>query len=234
MLAHAVWRSVALILLGIFLRSLERPQTYWTFEDTLTQIGLGYTVLFLLRSPRSACRSRRSSRSWSAFWAAFAALSAARPDFDYAQVGVPADWPHLYSGFLAHFNKNSNLVVGVRRVVPQPVPARGAVPLQRRRLVHPELHSDAGDDAARAVGGAMAADAARRDGEAEGARRRAASCSTLAGLVAAVAAHLPDRQAHLDLVVHALQRRAGAPDAGRLLRRRSSGAAGGAGRSRSS
>ena len=25
-----------------------RPQTYWTFEDTLTQIGLGYTFLFLL------------------------------------------------------------------------------------------------------------------------------------------------------------------------------------------
>ena len=48
MLAHAVRRSVVLILLGIFLRSLERPHTYWTFEDTLTQIGLGYTFLFLL------------------------------------------------------------------------------------------------------------------------------------------------------------------------------------------
>ena len=22
---------------------------------------------------------------------------------------MPADWPHLYTGFLAHFNKNSNL-----------------------------------------------------------------------------------------------------------------------------
>src|SRR6476620_1547106 len=48
MLGHAVWRSVALMLLGIFLRSLERQQTYWTFEDTLTQIGLGYTFLFVL------------------------------------------------------------------------------------------------------------------------------------------------------------------------------------------
>src|SRR5262245_46289169 len=35
MLAHAIYRSVALMLLGIFLRSLERQQTYWTFEDTL-------------------------------------------------------------------------------------------------------------------------------------------------------------------------------------------------------
>src|SRR6476619_4377459 len=48
MLGHAAWRSGVLIFLGIFLRSLERPQTYWTFEDTLTQIGLGYTFLFLL------------------------------------------------------------------------------------------------------------------------------------------------------------------------------------------
>ena len=48
MLAHAAWRSVLLILLGIFLRSLHSPRTYWTFEDTLTQIGLGYTFLFLL------------------------------------------------------------------------------------------------------------------------------------------------------------------------------------------
>ena len=27
---------------------MERPTTYWTFEDTLTQIGMGYTFLFLL------------------------------------------------------------------------------------------------------------------------------------------------------------------------------------------
>src|SRR5213075_1940855 len=43
MLAHAVWRSFALIFLGIFLRSLRSQTTYWTFEYTLTHIGLGYT-----------------------------------------------------------------------------------------------------------------------------------------------------------------------------------------------
>jgi predicted acyltransferase len=48
MLAHAMWRSLLLIVLGIFLRSIGRPQTYFTFEDTLSQIGLGYTFLFLL------------------------------------------------------------------------------------------------------------------------------------------------------------------------------------------
>ena len=48
MLAHTVWRSLLLIALGIFLRSMNSSQTYFTFEDTLTQIGLGYTFLFLL------------------------------------------------------------------------------------------------------------------------------------------------------------------------------------------
>src|SRR6185369_3178649 len=45
---HAVWRALLLVLLGVFLRSIDRPQTYWTFEDTLSQIGLGYVFLFLL------------------------------------------------------------------------------------------------------------------------------------------------------------------------------------------
>jgi predicted acyltransferase len=48
MLGHAMRRSLILIALGIFLRSMRGPATYFTFEDTLTQIGLGYTFLFLL------------------------------------------------------------------------------------------------------------------------------------------------------------------------------------------
>ena len=48
MTAHAVWRSLVLVFLGVFLRSIGREQTNFTFEDTLSQIGLGYTFLFLL------------------------------------------------------------------------------------------------------------------------------------------------------------------------------------------
>src|SRR5258707_8084240 len=39
---HAFWRALLLVLLGVFLRSLGQPETYWTFEGTFTQIGLGY------------------------------------------------------------------------------------------------------------------------------------------------------------------------------------------------
>jgi heparan-alpha-glucosaminide N-acetyltransferase len=109
LLGHALWRSVALILLGIFLRSLERPQTYWTFEDTLTQIGLGYTFLFLLAFTSLRVQIAVFATILIAFWGAFALYPLPGPDFDYTQVGVPANWPHLYTGFLAHFNKNSNL-----------------------------------------------------------------------------------------------------------------------------
>jgi heparan-alpha-glucosaminide N-acetyltransferase len=108
-LFHAVWRALILIFLGIFLRSLGRPQTNFTFEDTLTQIGLGYPFLFLL-----GFRSRRLQIVLLVvilvgYWAAFAIYPAPGPDFDYAAVGVPPDWPHHYSGFAAHWNKNSNL-----------------------------------------------------------------------------------------------------------------------------
>jgi heparan-alpha-glucosaminide N-acetyltransferase len=56
MIAHAVWRSLLLVALGIFLRSTHSTQTNFTFEDTLTQIGLGYTFLFMLgfKPPRWA------------------------------------------------------------------------------------------------------------------------------------------------------------------------------------
>jgi len=109
MVGHAIWRSIALMALGIFLRSLESHQTYWTFEDTLTQIGLGYTFLFLLAFASVRVQALTFSVILIAFWIAFVLYPLPPANFDYPSVGVPADWPHLYSGFLAHFNKNSNL-----------------------------------------------------------------------------------------------------------------------------
>jgi predicted acyltransferase len=109
MLRHAVRRSLILIFLGIFLRSMASPQTYWTFEDTLTQIGLGYTLLFLLAFASRRVQVGVFVAILVLFWAAFAIYPAPPASFDYAAVGVPADFPYLYTGFLAHFNKNSNL-----------------------------------------------------------------------------------------------------------------------------
>jgi len=107
--AHAVWRSLLLVALGIFLRSMHSTQTYFTFEDTLSQIGLGYPLLFLL-----GFRSERWQ--WGAFgailfgyWLAWALYPAPGAGFDYTAVGVPQTWVHNFTGFAAHWNKNSNL-----------------------------------------------------------------------------------------------------------------------------
>ena len=62
MWAHAIWRSFLLIALGIFLRSMNSTQTYFTFEDTLTQIGLGYPLLFCWASVRRAGSGSRWGR----------------------------------------------------------------------------------------------------------------------------------------------------------------------------
>jgi len=43
------------------------------------------------------------------FWVAFALYPAPGPQFDYSRVGVPPNWNHNYTGFLSHWNKNSNL-----------------------------------------------------------------------------------------------------------------------------
>src|SRR5437764_3263041 len=48
MVFHAAWRALVLVLLGVFLRSVGKPRTNFTFEDTLSQIGFGYLPLFLL------------------------------------------------------------------------------------------------------------------------------------------------------------------------------------------
>src|SRR5215831_10581689 len=109
MLAHAVWRSLLLIVLGIFLRSLHSPRTYWTFEDTLTQIGLGYVFLFLLGFTRLRTQVIVFLLILICFWAAFVMYPAPGSNFDYPRVGVPQNWEHNYTGFLSHFNKNSNL-----------------------------------------------------------------------------------------------------------------------------
>jgi len=109
MLGHAIRRAFILIFLGIFLRSLLSPQTYWTFEDTLTQIGLGYVFLFLLGFARVRTQVVTLVLILIFFWVAFALYPAPGPGFDYARVGVPADWTHNYTGFLSHWNKNSNL-----------------------------------------------------------------------------------------------------------------------------
>jgi predicted acyltransferase len=105
---HALWRSLVLVALGIFLRSIGRPITYFTFEDTLTQIGLGYPFLFLLGFARPRTQWFALGAILFGYWLAWALWPLPPQDFNWTAVGVPPDWSHGFTGFAAHWNKNAN------------------------------------------------------------------------------------------------------------------------------
>ena len=109
LLKHALIRSLILILLGIFLRSMNSNQTYFTFEDTLTQIGLGYTFLFLLGFYSQRVQIISLVVILVGYWAAFALYPLPDASFNYALAGVTPDWPYNLHNFAAHWNKNTNL-----------------------------------------------------------------------------------------------------------------------------
>jgi heparan-alpha-glucosaminide N-acetyltransferase len=108
MTAHAIWRGLLLVALGVFLRSRSGSQTNFTFEDTLSQIGMGYPLLFLLGFFSARVQWIALGLILIGDWAAFALYPPPGSTFNYEAVGVSADWPHL-TGFAAHWDKNSNL-----------------------------------------------------------------------------------------------------------------------------
>jgi predicted acyltransferase len=108
-LMHAIKRSLILIFLGIFLRSMHSKQTYFTFEDTLTQIGLGYTFLVVLSYYSQRIQLTALIVVLVGYWLAFALYPLPNPGFDYASAGVVPNWENNLHGFAAHWNKNTNL-----------------------------------------------------------------------------------------------------------------------------
>ncbi len=104
---HAIWRAVVLIFLGIFLRSVDQKQTNFTFEDTLTQIGLGYIFLFALGHARVVWQWVALGVILIGYWGAFALWPLPEPDFDYKAVDGLSEVERP-TGFAAHWDKNTN------------------------------------------------------------------------------------------------------------------------------
>jgi predicted acyltransferase len=109
MTVHALWRSVALIFLGIFLRSVDRDMTHWTFDETLTQTGLGYMAVYTL-----AYCSIRTRWIWfglilTASWLLYACYPIMPPHANPVDFNTPEGWQHDFTGFFAHWNHNRNV-----------------------------------------------------------------------------------------------------------------------------
>lgn len=104
---HALGRSLALILLAVFLTSAWSPRTEWIFPNVLAQIGLGYPFLFLAALTRPRTQAIAAGMLLGGYWLWFAGHPLPAPGFDPASVGVSPDLPQ-FTGWQAHWNKNTN------------------------------------------------------------------------------------------------------------------------------
>jgi heparan-alpha-glucosaminide N-acetyltransferase len=107
MFGHALWRSLVLVLLAVFLSSVGDRQTDWVFANVLAQIGLGYPFLFLLAFTKPRIQWTAALVILLAYWLLFCLYPLPPAIFDWASVGIGPDWPRL-SGFAAHWEKNAN------------------------------------------------------------------------------------------------------------------------------
>ncbi len=94
MFRHALFRTVVLTLLGVFLESLGRQRTHWSFVCVLSQIGLGYMVVFALMGRPSWFQALAGLGILAGYWAWF--------------VGTPIPGAGAWENFPAHFQKNEN------------------------------------------------------------------------------------------------------------------------------
>jgi predicted acyltransferase len=125
--AHAVWRSVVLVVLGVLIMRFSEPHSGLNFINVLAQIGLGYWIVFLLteRSARTQALVFIAIVVGYGLW--FYLYPLPGTDFDYASVGVPPGWRHP-EGVAAHWDLNTNPAAAVDRwflnLLPQSEPFR--------------------------------------------------------------------------------------------------------------
>ncbi len=111
---HTLYRCVVLIVLGMFIFSNGQDRTYFTFMNVLTQIGLGYWLVFLLAGRGPRLQLAAAGAVLAGTWLVFALHPLPPPGFDFASFGVPKDWEHL-TGFARHWDRGTNFGAAVDR-----------------------------------------------------------------------------------------------------------------------
>ncbi len=112
MLGHAVWRSLVLVFLGIFLISNGAKGTNWSPMNVLTQIGLGYTFLFLLWGRNLRTQVVAAMLILVGTWLAYVLYPHAGLDLTSGapEVGVSREWAQRHlDGIAPAWHKNANV-----------------------------------------------------------------------------------------------------------------------------
>jgi predicted acyltransferase len=104
---HIAVRSLMLVLLGIFLSSNSSQAPGHILVNVLSQIGLGYFFVSLLRGRGLAVQLGATAVILVGYWLWFALYPLPPAGFDYRSVGLPPDWAYQ-TGFFAHWEKHTN------------------------------------------------------------------------------------------------------------------------------
>lgn len=117
MFGHAVWRALVLVLMGVFLSSNGSESTNWAFMNVLSQIGLGYLVVFLMIGRPKWLQVGLIAVILGGHWFAYF-QHPVPPESDWAALGLTeqfiADGGAL-PGMMAHWNEHTNFGATVDR-----------------------------------------------------------------------------------------------------------------------
>ena len=110
---HALMRSVILVLMGVFLYSLQHSHTNWIFTNVLAQIGLGYFFVYLLLNHTPKIQCCAVGVILTGYWALFY-FYPPPDDYDYQSVGVKVEVEdgrnvEVFTNGMAPWSKNSNV-----------------------------------------------------------------------------------------------------------------------------
>jgi predicted acyltransferase len=105
--AHALWRSLVLTALGVFLMWYGSAYTDINFINVLAQIGLGYWIVVLLARLPLGGQVAACAMILAGYWFWFLMYPLPGPAFDYSAIGVPSNWRHP-EGIAAHWDLNTN------------------------------------------------------------------------------------------------------------------------------
>lgn len=121
---HAMWRAAVLVVLGVLLSSSVRDGLNFTFVNVLTQIGLGYLVLYLLqhRSLRQLAVISLLILAGYGAWFALHPIDAGETQRVQQHIlerqtnppAGPQEWSQ-FQGWAAHWNKHTNAAAQVDR-----------------------------------------------------------------------------------------------------------------------